>query len=175
MAIYRDEATILVSHDFSEYDKILTLFGKRKGKFSAIVKGVRRLSSKKSGHLQTFSLVKLACAEGKNLDVIVEAEEYYTLDTQQVGIQEYERIGFSGLVLNKFLPEGVSENDIFEMWEEFIRSTHTDVQTWDFVIGVLEKQGFMSNEVKKDLEKLAKKYSKLDVLKSEVDRILNNI
>lgn len=175
MAIFRDEATILTSHDFSEYDKILGLFGRRRGKFSAIVKGIRRLSSRKSGHLQTFSLCRLACAEGKNLDVVVEAEEYFTLDTQEISVDEYERIGFVGLVLNKFLPEGVTEIEIFNMWDRYIRSDHDEGQTWDIVIGVLKMQGFMSDESIGELKKLADKYSKLDVLKSEVDRILSNI
>ncbi len=175
MAIYRDEVTVLKSHDLGEYDKILGLYGCRRGKFSVVAKGVRRLSSKKSGHLQTFSLCRVACAEGKSLDVVVEAEEYFTLDTRDIEAEEYERIGFSGLVLNKFMPEGVSDSDIFDLWAKYIQSPHSQQETWDFIITVLDKQGFISPEMESDLIALAKKYSPLEVLKSEVEGILNNI
>jgi DNA repair protein RecO (recombination protein O) len=175
VAIFRDEVTILKSYDLGEYDKILRVFGKRRGNFSAVAKGVRRLSSRKSGHLQTFNLCKLACAEGKSLDVIVEAEEYFILDTQDVGVDEYKRIGFAGMVLDKFLPQGISDTGVFEMWQNFIRSDRGENATWNFVIGVLDKQGFVSQKSKEDLVRLADKYSKLKVLRSEVERILENI
>jgi DNA repair protein RecO (recombination protein O) len=45
-----------------------------KGKLSAIAKGVRKISSRKAGHLEPFTQVHLFLAKGRDLDIITQAE-----------------------------------------------------------------------------------------------------
>ncbi len=144
MAIYRDEVAILKAHDVGEFDKILDLFGKRQGRFRAIAKGIRRLSSRKRGHLETFNLCRVSCAEGKNLDLVVESESYFCIDPKILGVSEYENLGFAGMVLNKLLPENVSESGVFEKWEKYIQGELNILRTNAFVIFVLDTMGFVS-------------------------------
>lgn len=106
MAIYRDEVAVLKSRELGDFDKILVMFGKRRGKFSAVAKGIRRLTSRKRGHLETFNLCKVSCAEGKNLDVITEAEAYVIVDPDNLDSAEYDALGFAGLVLDTFFAGG---------------------------------------------------------------------
>lgn len=144
MAIYRDEVAILRSRDVGEGDRIFTLFGKRRGKFNAIAKGVRKLSSRKRGHLETFNLCRVSCAEGRNLDLIVESEAYYCLETKELALPEFKRIGFLGKMLYDFLPEEVSEREIFREWEEYIQGEKTVCSTNRFAMSVLDRLGFLS-------------------------------
>lgn len=72
--LYRTEAIVLKRHDFGEADRILTLYTPDRGKLGAIAKGVRRIASRKSGHVELFTHASLLLAEGRNLDVVTQAE-----------------------------------------------------------------------------------------------------
>jgi len=69
---YKTEAIILKRINFSEADKILTLYTKHYGKISAIAKGVRKLTSRKAASLELFNHVDLFLVKGKNLDIVTE-------------------------------------------------------------------------------------------------------
>lgn len=150
MAIFRDEVIVLKSRDFKESDKLLVLFGRRRGKFSAIAKGIRKLSSRKRGHLETFSLCKVSCAEGKSIDIVIEADVVKALDTKDIEYEEYDRIGFAAFVLDRFIPFGTTENDIFDFWLEYFDTDHSSMSTRNFVLKTLRNLGFVSNEDIKD-------------------------
>ena len=65
---------MLARRNYSEADRILVIFSKKYGKISLIAKGVRKLNSRKRGHLEVFSWLKFSAAKGKNLDILTEAE-----------------------------------------------------------------------------------------------------
>ncbi len=71
---YRAQAVVLGHFEYGEADRILKLFSLERGKISAIAKGVRKISSRKAGHLEPFSHVNLFLAKGRDLDIITQAE-----------------------------------------------------------------------------------------------------
>lgn len=72
--VYRTEAVVLRRTDFSEADRILTLYTPRFGKRRVIAKGVRKTTSRLAGHIELFTRVNLMLAEGRNLDIVTQAE-----------------------------------------------------------------------------------------------------
>ena len=147
MAIYRDTAVVLRSMDIGEADKLLTLFGRYHGKFKAIAKGVRRLSSRKRGHLETFSVCRISCAEGKSLDIVVEAASDSYVDLDGIKTNSISRLGFATRVLEKLLPEEVPDRELFDDWVQYLKGQYDFVSTNGFVLNVLEKTGFLSTKV----------------------------
>lgn len=71
---YRTQAIILKRINVNEADRLITIFSQDYGKQKLIAKGIRKITSRKKGHLELFTLVKLLVAKGKNLDLITEAE-----------------------------------------------------------------------------------------------------
>ena len=170
MAIYRDTVTVLQSRDFGEGDRIITLFGRRNGKFTVIAKGVQKLKSRKRGHVQTFSISKVACAEGKSLDILVEAESIFVLDTDEMDAERYERLGFAAFVTKQFLAERVPEREIFDRWANYIASEHTGEKTIDYICFILDQTGFLTRERR---EKLVQGDSQdIQRLKKYAERVL---
>lgn len=74
MRSYKTEGIVLKRTNFSETDKILTIFTKNHGKLHLIAKGIRKTTSRKAPVLEPFSLVRLFIANGRNLDIIMEAD-----------------------------------------------------------------------------------------------------
>ena len=89
MPLYRDEAIVLRSHKLGEADKIVTLLTRNNGRVRAVAKGVRRTTSKFGARLEPFTHVDLQLAEGRNLDVITQAETR-TAFSSELGL-DYER------------------------------------------------------------------------------------
>lgn len=71
---FRVEAVVLRHRDWGEVDRLLTLYTLEKGKMQAVAKGVRRLKSRKAGHLEPFTHVLLQLASGRDLPIITQAE-----------------------------------------------------------------------------------------------------
>ncbi len=74
MPSYRAEAIVLRTHKLGEADRIITFLTRERGKVRAVAKGVRRTKSRFGARLEPFSRVDLLLHEGKNLDIITQAE-----------------------------------------------------------------------------------------------------
>ena len=71
------EAVVLRHSDWGEADRMLWLFTREMGKLRAIAKGVRKIRSRKAGHLEPFIRVSLLLAKGRDILIVTQAE---TLD-----------------------------------------------------------------------------------------------
>ncbi len=71
---FRSQAIILSRRDFSESDRLLTLFTPQYGKIRAIAKGARKPSAKLSGHVELFARSDCVIHRGRNLDILTQAE-----------------------------------------------------------------------------------------------------
>jgi DNA repair protein RecO (recombination protein O) len=72
--LYRTEVIVLGRTDFSEADRIFTVYTPKHGKLRVIGKGVRRPNSRLGPHLEYFSRSQLLLARGRELDVVTGAE-----------------------------------------------------------------------------------------------------
>ncbi len=70
----RVEAVVLRHSDWGEADRLLVLFTREKGKIRAIAKGVRRIRSRKAGHLEPFTRSSLQLALGQDFWLVTQAE-----------------------------------------------------------------------------------------------------
>jgi len=70
----RVDAVVLRHQDWGEADRILTLYSQELGKIRALAKGVRKMRSRKAGHLEPFTRASLLLAQGRDLLLITQAE-----------------------------------------------------------------------------------------------------
>ncbi|MBD8869988.1 DNA repair protein RecO [Nocardioides donggukensis] len=89
MPLYRAEAVVLRTHKLGEADRIITLLTRSQGLVRAVAKGVRKTTSRWGSRLEPFTHVDLQLAEGRNLDVITQAETL-TPFSSHLG-EDYER------------------------------------------------------------------------------------
>lgn len=74
MATYRDEGIVVRKQNFSEADKILTIYTRDHGKITAIAKGARKVTSRKVSSSELFVHALFYLAKGKNMDIVTESE-----------------------------------------------------------------------------------------------------
>lgn len=78
--LYRTEGIVLRRADFGEADRLLVLLTPGYGKIRVLAKGVRKVPSRKAGHVEPFMRSNFLVARGRGLDIVTQAE---ALDTYQ--------------------------------------------------------------------------------------------
>jgi DNA repair protein RecO (recombination protein O) len=74
MSLYRDRGVVLRTYKLGEADRIVVLLTPGHGKVRAVAKGVRRTKSRIGGRLEPLNHVDLLLYEGRELDVVSQAE-----------------------------------------------------------------------------------------------------
>ena len=74
MVSIKSEGVILKRRNFSEADRILTIFTKTQGKVSVLAKGVRRITSRRAGNIELLNRVIVFLHQGKGMPILTEAK-----------------------------------------------------------------------------------------------------
>ncbi|WP_176233106.1 DNA repair protein RecO [Candidatus Hakubella thermalkaliphila] len=74
MPDYRTRGVILSSMKLGEADKIVRILSEKEGIIDAVAKGIRKTKSKFGGRLEPFTYSDLHLYQGRNLDIILQAE-----------------------------------------------------------------------------------------------------
>jgi DNA repair protein RecO (recombination protein O) len=144
---FRLEAVVLRHSDWGEADRILTLYTRERGKVRAIAKGVRKIKSRKAGHLEPFTRVTLQLARGRDLLIVSQAE---AMDTYQPLREDLVKTGYAAYIielLDRFTYEEESENtNIFRLLTESLARVAAEPDPWlalrYYEVRLLEHLGF---------------------------------
>jgi DNA repair protein RecO (recombination protein O) len=79
LSLYRDEGVVLRTWKLGEADRIVVLFTRGRGKVRAVAKGVRKTKSRFGARLEPTSHVALQLYEGRELDIVTQAESLSAL------------------------------------------------------------------------------------------------
>lgn len=143
--IHRDEGIVLRTYRLGEADRIVVLMTKRRGKVRAVAKGVRKTKSKFGSRLEPMSHCTLQIYEGRELDLITQAE---SIDTFRVVRDDLDRIarGISMLeVVDQLAQEGLPNPDLYRMLLGALRTldeSASPLVTPAFLWKVLALEGF---------------------------------
>lgn len=127
----RAEAVVLRHSDFGEADRLLTLYTREHGKVRAIAKGARKIASRKAGHLEPFTRVKLQLARGRDLFIVTQAE---TIDAYPSLREDLTLTGYAAYVielLDRFVPdEEAAVPSLYRLLTETLSRLATESIPW---------------------------------------------
>lgn len=96
MGLYRDQGVVLRTIRLGEADRIITLVTRGHGKVRAVAKGVRKTKSRFGARLEPLSHVSLLLYEGRELDIVTQAE---SLDHFRAIRDDLDRVGRASSML----------------------------------------------------------------------------
>jgi len=102
---FRVDAVVLRHSDYGEADRLLTLYTRQLGKTRVIAKGARKIASRKAGHLEPFTRVRLQLARGRDLMIVTQAE---TVEAYPALREDLTLTGYAAYVLellDRFVPD----------------------------------------------------------------------
>lgn len=144
---FRADAIVLRHANWGEADRILTLFTREKGKLRVVVKGARRIKSRKAGHVEPFTHVSLLLARGRDLPVVTQVE---TINAHLPLRESLEHTGYAAYVVelvDRFTYEEESENlPVFRLLAETLSRLDAQQDAWvvirNYEMRLLDYLGF---------------------------------
>ena len=107
------DAIVLKSQDFKDNDKIVYLFSPAEGKFSAVLKGVKKASAKLKFAGEPFCFAEFTCVKRGNMATITNAYQKESFFELRNDITAFYA-GVSALeIVSAFAQEGVSDPALF--------------------------------------------------------------
>jgi DNA repair protein RecO (recombination protein O) len=144
--VYKTEAVVLRQRKLGEADKIVTLFSPNKGKIDAVAKGVRRTKSRLAGHLEPLTHGTYLLAEGRDLDIVTQAE---TLDAYPRLREDLERMSrglYCAELVDRLLPERSEAWPVFRLLRETLgrieEADYPDIVVRYFEARLLDELGY---------------------------------
>lgn len=115
MRTFKTEAIIIKRFNVGEADRILTVFSKHAGKFSVRAKGIRRVPSRRSAHVELLNHSLLTLYEGRSIPTLTEAQ---SIENFQDMKDDFTKVGFAYHLcelIDGLCPDGVEHPDIFDL------------------------------------------------------------
>jgi DNA repair protein RecO (recombination protein O) len=128
---FRVEAVILRHSDYGEADRMLTLYTAQLGKTRALVKGARKVTSRKAGHLEPFTHVRLQLAKGRDLPLVTQADTVDAYLPLRENLVLTSQASYVIELLDRFTYEDGSENSaIFRLLTETLGRLSSGTDAW---------------------------------------------
>jgi DNA repair protein RecO (recombination protein O) len=144
--IYTTEAIVLRTRRLGEADAILTLFSADRGKFDAVARGIRKLTSRKAGHLEPLTHATLLLAHGSNLDIITQAQALHTFLPVREDLRSLGASLYLAELVDRFTVEREESFPIYRLLLESLTSlsdgAHLDLVLRSFEARLLALAGF---------------------------------
>lgn len=143
---YSDEAIVLARRNFSEADRILSVFSRNHGRVSLIAKGVRRPSSRKRGHIEIFSQIKFHAEKGRGLGIMTEAEIIDSFGEIRKNLKKVAVAYYLMEVIGRTINEDERNTQLYEILLNYLNKLKNESRLLslrkNFVYGVLTVLGF---------------------------------
>jgi DNA repair protein RecO (recombination protein O) len=128
---FRVEAVVLRHSDYGEADRLLTLYTRQLGKTRAVAKGARKIASRKAGHIEPFTHVKLQLAKGRDMLILTQADTVDAYLPLREDLILTSHAAYVMELLDRFTYEDESENAaIFRLLTETLSRLASKSEPW---------------------------------------------
>jgi DNA repair protein RecO (recombination protein O) len=114
-------AVTLERRAFRDFDQLVTLYTKERGKVTVLARGSKKSTSKNASLLEPLFLVEVDCADGKDMLHLIKV---FPVESFGGLLESYEKmrvLGYSASVVNTLVDEGEPDERIFILYLGFLR------------------------------------------------------
>lgn len=144
----KSEGVVLSRKNFQEADRLVTFYTKDFGKITCIAKGVKKPTSRKSGHLELATHCTIFVAKGKNLDILTEVETKRAYGLESLETQKTLEIYQLLELIDHLTPVGQKNKEVFLLLVSFLNcvkgQNNYNLLISAFKIKLLSMLGFFS-------------------------------
>lgn len=143
---YASNGVVLSRKNYGEADRILVVFSKDFGKVSLLAKGIRKIKSKKRGHVEIFSEIKFSAVKGHGMDIITEAVTINDFSGVRVNLNKISLAYYFCEVINKITREDENPTLIYNLLSSALSNLETDNSLKElrlkFIYDLLTEMGY---------------------------------
>ncbi|EKE06101.1 MAG: hypothetical protein ACD_19C00079G0006 [uncultured bacterium] len=146
MRSYSSEGIVLSRKNYGEADRVLVILSKDYGKISLLAKGIRKIKSKKRGHLEIFSKIKFSGVLGHGFDIMTEAETLNDFAGVRINLNKISLAYYFCEVINRITHEDGHPSLVFNLLslalEELEQETELKKLRLKFIYDLLTGMGY---------------------------------
>lgn len=145
---FKAEGFILKRKNYGESDRIITIFTKYHGKITVLAKGIRKITSKKSSHMEVFNKTSLYIAQGKSFAILTEAQTLETYPSLKTHLQVVANAYHLVEIVDKLCPEKEVHTIIFYLLEKSFEELNKNPElahaiSEQFSLSFLREMGYL--------------------------------
>ncbi len=121
MRSFKAEGIVIKRNNYSEADRIVTIFTKKNGKIKVKATGVRKIASRRSPHIELFNYCIFSLYQGRNMPTLTEVESKESFPLLK---KDLKRIGLAYHVcelVDGLCAENQEHQDIFMLLGKTLR------------------------------------------------------
>ncbi len=143
-------AIVLSRRDFRESDQIVSVYTKEKGKLNLLARGIKKITSKNSAHLEPFSLVEIEVIPGKEIDHLTKVVPINYFSNIRADLQKSLAAGFVVSTTDKLLHTHEPDKKIFDLLTNWLNSLNISISEYlniqssidDYIAALLHCLGY---------------------------------
>ncbi|OGH05984.1 MAG: DNA repair protein RecO [Candidatus Levybacteria bacterium RBG_16_35_11] len=147
---YRTEGFVIKRRNFRELDRIITVFSKKNGKIQIKAPGVRKITSRRSGHIELLNYSTFTIYQGKSLPILTEVECMETYSFLKKDLNRISTLYYICELIEGLCPENQENIQVFHLLKDFLESLKKD-KDWvslldNFEINLLTVLGYYRSD-----------------------------
>jgi DNA repair protein RecO (recombination protein O) len=161
---FKASGFILKRSNFSESDRLVTLFTKKYGKIRALAKGIRKVSSRRASHLEIFNEVRVFLYKGKTFNYLTEVKTINSFSNLRKDLSKIAVCFQMCELVEKMSPEDQEQEKVYDLLSKGInyinetngvQASHLEKVGQRFTSRLLRLSGFLAKEGTIDPEEYA--------------------
>ena len=124
MRSYRTEGIVIKRKDFAEADRLLTVFTRYQGKINIIAKGVRRIKSRRSPHVELLNQSILNIHESR-MPILTEAQTIYHYSLLKNDLRKAGWAFYVCELLDGLLADGQENRAVYDLTQKTLLKLET--------------------------------------------------
>lgn len=115
MKYLKDSGFVIKRVNVGECDRFVTLYSRDNGKIELLAKGVRKISSRRSSHIELLNHIRFQAVKGRKNFILTDTELLQTYDESKKNIDEVGRLFLICELVEKLCPLLQNNSDIYAL------------------------------------------------------------
>jgi len=147
----KTEAIILKKKDLLNKDVLISVFSQDLGRLTLFAKGIKKITSRRSPHLQTGNLVNILVSHKNDHYYLQESELVSGFSELKKNEKKVNNLYSFLFVLECLLPEQQKETKTYNLTKNFLidlsKSVKSDIITFQYLTDIMMQLGYLDQKV----------------------------
>ena len=117
MRFLKDRGFVLRRINFGDSDRYVTLFSENHGKIEVVAKGIRKITSHRTGATEPLNLIEFQTVKSAKNHILTEVKLINSFDHLKRELSSIRKVFLMCELIDAVLPLGVRHDDIFDLIE----------------------------------------------------------
>jgi DNA repair protein RecO (recombination protein O) len=148
--VFQTEGVVIKRNNSGEADRMITIFTRHHGKIRVIAKGIRKLTSRRRGHLEVFNKVSLTIHRGRVIDSVSEADTVEGWRVVPRSLSVLSHAYYACELIDRLIPEQEPYDDVYARFTAILETLIADPGDAEsgrvvdaFAVELLRRLGFL--------------------------------